>query len=247
MRKTPLILGVLALAGLLLVVIRVVDKQRACSSLQIAYTARSAGELCFSNLATGWEFGQWTGVGLFKDGPDFKAWARVAEIVDGQTNTPTLFGKSRVLALNIAAKQYADLARNPTGTWVTYTQQMADLRSRLDAAILAVESEDAGVTGVDSARGAAKAVLLRAENTLSDAKAKAKEDERLADEKKEQEERERVRKLETAQTLRESETQQRREATAASGAASTPYTAPTSTPLAIDFSRPKPTPMLGRR
>jgi hypothetical protein len=236
MRKTLLIFGALALASLFLV-IRVSDKQRASSSLQTAYTARSAGELCFSNVATGWEFGQWTGVNLFKDGPDFQEWARVAEIVDVQTNTPTLFGKSRVLALNIAAKQYADLARNPTGTWVTYTQQMAEHRSRLDAAILAVESEDVGATGVNNARSAANAPLLRAEKTLSDAKAKVKEDERLADEKKEQEERERVRKLETSQTLiREWETQQH-----------APYTAPTPMPLAIEFSRPKPTPMLGRQ
>jgi type II secretory pathway pseudopilin PulG len=246
MRKTLLILGALALAALLFV-IRVSDKQRASSSLEAAYTARAAGELCFSSVAAGWEVAQWAGVGLYKDGPDFQEWARVAEIVDVQTNTPMLFGKSRVLTLNIAAKQYADLARKPTGTWVTYPQQMADLRSRLDAAILAVESEDAGATGVDSARGAVKAALLRAETTLSDAKDKAKEDKRLADEKEKQEESERVRKLETAQTLREAEAQQGRERMRALGAASTPYTAPAPTPLAIDFSRPKPTPMLGRK
>ena len=246
MRKTLLILGALALAGLLFV-IRVIDRRRASSSLETAYTARAAGELCFSTVAAGWEVAHWVGVGLYRDGLDFKEWARVAEIADRQTNTPTLFGKSRVLALNIAAKQYADLARNPTGTWVTYTQQIAEFRSRLDAAILAVESEDVGATGVNNARGASKTALLRAENTLSDAKAKVKEDERLADEKKEQEERDRVRKVETARTLAEWEAQQRRGGAVASGAASAPDTAPTQTPLPIEFSRPKPTPILARR
>src|ERR1035437_6467835 len=95
MRKTLLILGALALAALPFVM-RVSDKQRAASSLEAAYTARAAGELCFSSVAAGWEVAQWAGVGLYKDGPDFQEWARVAEIVDVQTNTPMLFGKSRV-------------------------------------------------------------------------------------------------------------------------------------------------------
>jgi hypothetical protein len=258
MRKSPLILGVLALAGLFLV-IRVIDGGRASASLKGAYTVRDAGERCFSALAASFSASGIDGVSsTAASDPDFALWAQMSRLAAASTKTPIFFGKDRVLAMAIAAKQYDELLRTPRGTWMTLTHEIADKRSRLDAAIIAVETEDLSAATITNRRAESQTEIARTAKGIFDAKEKVAEDERLAYEKKEQEERERVRKLETAQTLREAEAQkgrermvaekqQERERMRALGAAGTPYTAPAPTPLAIDFSRPKPTPILGRK
>ena len=241
MRKILLVIG--ALAGLLLV-IRVIDGGRVSVSLKEAYTVRDAGERCFSALAASFSASGIDGVAsTAASDPEFAAWAKMSQLAAASTKTPILFGKDRVLAMAIAAKQYDELLRTPRGTWMTLTHEIADKRSRLDAAIIAVETEDVSAATITNRRTESKGLVLEFEKKIRDVQEKEAEAERAKEEKAQDDERERVRKLETAQTLREVEAQQRR----ASGAASAPYTAPTPTPLSIEFSRPKPTPMLGPR
>jgi hypothetical protein len=240
-KKTLLIFG--ALAGLLLV-IRVIDGGRASVSLKGAYTVKDAGERCFSALAASFSASSIDGVAsTAASDPEFAVWAKMSQLAAASTKTPIFFGKDRVLAMAIAAKQYDELLRTPRGTWMTLTHEIADKRSRLDAAIIAVETEDVSAATITNRRAESKSLVLEFEKKIRDVQEKEAEAERAKEEKAQDDERERVRKLETAQTLREAEAQQRR----ASGAASAPYTAPTPTPLPIEFSRPKPTPMLGRR
>jgi hypothetical protein len=241
MRKTLLIFG--ALAALLLV-IRVIDGGRASVSLKGAYTVRDAGERCFSALAASFSASGIDGVAsTAASDPEFAVWAKMTQLAAASTKTPIFFGKDRVLAMAIAAKQSDELLRTPRGTWMTLTHEIADKRSRLDAAIIAVETEDVSAATITNRRAESKGLVLEFDKKIRDVQEKEAAAERAKEEKAQDDERERVRKLETAQTLREAEAQQRR----ASGAASAPYIASTPTPLAIEFSRPKPTPMLGRQ
>jgi hypothetical protein len=243
MRKSPLILGVLALAGLL-PVIRVIDSVRASISLKGAYTVRDAGEQCFSALAASFNAGNINSVAsTAATDPEFAVWAKMSQLAAASTQTPIFFGKDRVLAMAIAAKQYDELLRTPRGTWMTLTHEIADKRSRLDAAIIAVETEDLSAATITKRRAESQTEIARVAKGIFDAKEKAEEAARVAREKEEAPERERRRQIDeqnrawdVAQAARE-----RGAETNAAGTTAAP------TPLAIDFSRPKPTPMLGRR
>ena len=136
--------GIVVLGGVGL--IHGVDGARAAAHLRAAYIVREAGGRCFSALASGFsDGGGWDGANAAKGGLEFTGWAQVSNLAaEGAASTPMFFGRGRVLALSIAVKQYDRLVRNPRGTWITYTQEIAEARSRLDATIIAVESEDFG-------------------------------------------------------------------------------------------------------
>jgi translation initiation factor IF-1 len=136
--------GIVGLGGVGL--IHGVDGARAAAHLRAAYIVREAGGRCFSALASGFsDGGGWDGATAAKGGLEFAGWAQVSNsTAERAASTPMFFGRSRVLALSIAVKQYDRLVRNPRGTWITYTKEIAEARSRLDAAIIAVESEDFG-------------------------------------------------------------------------------------------------------
>jgi hypothetical protein len=144
-RKVLSLLAVVALLGIV-GCINVIDGARAAANLRAAYIVREAGNRCFSALASGFsDGGGWDGATAAKGGLEFGGWAQASNwAAERAAPTPMFFGRSRVLALSIAAKQYDGLVRNPRGTWITYTQEIAEVRSRLDAAIIAVESEDFG-------------------------------------------------------------------------------------------------------
>jgi hypothetical protein len=183
-RKWLLIL----LAGVLflgIVVVHWVDRFRSASNLRVTYILRDTGDHCFSILSNGFEMAGWTGASMFTEGLDFKTWAKATEV--SATQPPMLFGKDRGLALSIAAKQYAALAREPRGTWLTYTHEIAEARSRLDAAIIAVETEDVSSGAVTNRRAESKAEIVRVARTILDAQekaAKAEEGSGISDEQR---------------------------------------------------------------
>jgi hypothetical protein len=148
--KTLFLVALIVLAGIVVLggvgLIHGVDGARAAAHLRAAYMVREAGGRCFSALASGFsDGGGWDGANAAKGGPEFTGWAQVSNLAaEGAASTPMFFGRSRVLALSIMSKQYDRLVRNPRGTWITYTQEIAEARSRLDAAIIAVESKDFG-------------------------------------------------------------------------------------------------------
>lgn len=241
MRKTLLIFGALALAGLSLLVIRVIDSGRASASLKGAYAVRDAGELCFSALAASFSESGIDGVASTAASPKFAVWAKMSQLAAASTQTPIFFGKDRVLAMAIAAKQYDELLRTPRGSWMTLTHEIADNRSRLDAAIIAVETEDVSAATITNRRAESKALVLEYAKKFSDVQEKEAEAERVAREKEEAPERERRRQIAEQNRAWDVAQSSREKGTNAAGTTAAP------TPLAIDFSRPKPTPMLGRQ
>jgi hypothetical protein len=242
MNRKWLLLGGLALV--LVLGVYLVDRGRASSSLRAAYTVREASERCFSSLAAGFERSGISGVvDASLSTEEFAIWARMSQKAAAATQTPIFFGKDRVLAVSIAAKQYDELIRTPRGTWLTLTHEIADKRSRLDAAIIAVETEDVWAGTVTNRRAESQMEIARVAKGIFDAKEKADEAERLAREKEDAPERERRRQIEE-QNREWDLAQSPRERTAETNAAVVPATP---TPLSIEFSRPKPTPVLGRK
>jgi hypothetical protein len=242
-KKTLLIFG--ALAGLLLV-IRVIDGRRTSVSLKGAYTVRDAGERCFSALAASFSASSIDGVAsTAASDPEFAVWAKMSQLAAASTKTPIFFGKDRVLAMAIAAKQYDELLRTPRGTWMTLTHEIADKRSRLDAAIIAVETEDVSAATITNRRAESKGLVLEFAKKISDEQEKEAEAERAKEEKAQ--EPEAMWKAQAEATLQSTKAMEEQLARmrADRGLAAVAPAAPT--PLAIDFSRPKPTPMLGHR
>lgn len=172
MNRKWLVLGGLAL--MLVLGGYLIDRGRASSSLGAAYMIRAAGERCFSELASGFSRSGARGVSAATENAEFAIWARMSKSAADATQTPIFFGKDRVLALDIAAKQYDDLVRTPRGTWLTFTHEIADKRSRLDAAIIAVEIEDASSGSVTNRRAESKAEIDRVARTMLDAQEKAR-------------------------------------------------------------------------
>ena len=171
MNRKWLLLGGLALV--LVLGVYLVDRGRASSTLGEAYTVRDAGERCFSELASGFDGSGPSGVSAAMENGEFALWAGMSKSAAEAARTPIFFGKDRVLALSIAAKQYDELVRVPRGTWLTLTHEIADKRSRLDAAIIAVEMEDVSSGSVASRRAESKAEIVRVARTILDAQEKA--------------------------------------------------------------------------
>jgi hypothetical protein len=185
MNRKWLLLGGPALV--LVLGVYLVDRGRASSSLGAAYTVRDAGEHCFSELASGFNGSGPSGVSAATENGEFAIWAGMSKSAAEATRTPIFFGKDRVLALSIAAKQYDELVRTPRGTWLTLTHEIADKRSRLDAAIIAVEMEDVSSGSVTNGRAESKAEIVRVTRTILDAQekpAKAEEGSGITDEQR---------------------------------------------------------------
>src|ERR1017187_9525874 len=159
MNRKWLLLGGLALV--LVLGVYLVDHARASSSLRAAYTVRDAGEHCFSELASGFSGSGASGVLAATENGEFALWAGMSKSAAEATRTPIFFCKDRVLAMMIAAKQYDELVRTPRGTWLTFTHEIADKRSRLDAAIIAVEMEDVSSGSVTNRRAESKGEIVR--------------------------------------------------------------------------------------
>jgi hypothetical protein len=171
MNRKWLLLGGLALV--LVLGVYLVDRGRASSSLRAAYTVRDAGEHLFSELAPGFSSVPGiSGVSAATESAEFATWAGMSRSAAEATRPPIFFGKDRVLALSIAAKQYDELVRAPRGTWLTFTHEIADKRSRLDAAIIAVEMEDVSSGSVTNRRAESKAEIVRVARTIFDAQEK---------------------------------------------------------------------------
>ena len=81
--------------------------------------------------------------------------------------------------MNIAAKQYDELIRTPRGTWLTFTHEIADKRSRLDAAIIAVETQDVSAATREEMRALSQGDITRISTAITDAHAKVEDN--LAD------------------------------------------------------------------
>jgi hypothetical protein len=241
MNRKRLLLGGLALV--LVLGVYLVDHVRAARTLGAAYTVRDAGERCFSELASGFSGSGISGVSAATENAEFAIWARMSKSAAEATRTPIFFCKDRVLAMSIAAKQYDELIRTPRGTWLTLTHEIADKRSRLDAAIIAVETEDVPSATKEKLRAESQREVVRTAKAIADAKEKAEEAARVAREKMDAPEREERKKI-AEQNMEWDLAQSRPERgvkTNAAGVSATP------TPLPIEFSRPKPTPLPGRR
>src|ERR1039457_4945934 len=167
--------------------IYLVDRGRASSTLGEAYTVRDAGERCFSELASGFDGSGPSRVSAATENGEFALWAGMSKSASEAARTPLFFGQDRVLALSLAAKQYDDLVRVPRGTWLTFTHEVADKRSRLDAAIIAVEMQDVSSGSVTNRRAESKAEIDRVARTSRDARVwapKAEEGSGISDEQR---------------------------------------------------------------
>ena len=176
MSRKWLLLGA---AVLLLIIVYMVDHGRAASGLAAAYTVRDAGERSFGEMASGFSASGIAGVAGTSGNPEFALWTGRSKIAAASIHTPMFFGKDRVLAMNIAAKQYDELIRTPRGTWLTFTHEIADKRSRLDAAIIAVETQDVSAATREEMRALSETDITRISSAITDAHAKLEE--KLAD------------------------------------------------------------------
>jgi hypothetical protein len=137
MNRRWLLAGTVAV--LLGAILYMFDHGRAASGLAAAYTVRDAGERALSEMASTRESSP-PGAGNGED-PRSDRWAEASRKAAASIHAPILLGRRGVRAMEAAAKQYDDLIRRPPGAWLTLTREIADRRSRLDAAITTVETQ----------------------------------------------------------------------------------------------------------
>jgi hypothetical protein len=248
-RAWPLSTAVLALLAVALF-IRSSDRNVASEALYRAYAVRIAGARGFSLMSGAFQTAGIDGVSIIStNDPDFLIWAAMSKRAAATMPKPLFFGKDRLLALTVAARQLDELIRNPRGTWLTLTQEVADKRSRLEAAVITVETEDVPEAVVTARRVEAEKIEKELVATILDGKLKVAEEARLEAARalptpsiSEEE-----RRAATARTMAEYLELSRRErsaynATAAPGGGVSRET------VGIEFSRsPAPTPALVKR
>jgi hypothetical protein len=157
-------------AALLAMLVYMFDHGRAASGLAAAYTVRDAGERALGGMIS--ERGSPGGSEAPAEGPRLDLWAEGSRKAAASIHTPIFLGRYRVRAMEIAAREYADLTRMPPGTWLTLTQESAERRSRLDSAIATVETQLVSASTREEMRALSQGEITRISVAIRNAQAK---------------------------------------------------------------------------